>query len=153
MEFNRGNVDGELFRLTLIEERYTTDFVRSSTALILLTNSLFTRPDIDAFDTRHPIGFQSGVAWQEDFVKGKPSLLFYTANQMFKAYANKKLDVFLAAPFEVRQYNDIYPLSPLPIEAEVISKLPLYHYLSSDFAPFMEKLDAYLSSNQPFRDF
>lgn len=147
--FNEKLVDGEFFRLSLVEERYSRPFVRSAIPLFQISNALWLHPD-EKKSERLPIGYVLGVVWQEEYMKDRHGVTFSSSSKMLDYYQKGRLSGFLASTnpniAQLRQGG----LQPAPIRGKLISKLSLYHYLGLEHAGFMEKLSELLIRDNPF---
>ncbi len=148
--FNRGVVDGEVFRLRQAEEHYERSYIRSEQPLFTLANSFWVHPVLRE-NKRLPIGYLLGVVWQENYMKTRQGRSFTDVDQRFDAYYNGQIKGFLAADFSVAARVKSNLISPIPERSEVLLEAPLYHYLGKEFAPIMKRLSEMLK-RQPFKD-
>jgi len=147
--FNEKFVDGEFFRFSLVEERYSRAFVRSAVPLFQISNSLWLHPDEEKRD-RLPIGYVLGVVWQEEYMKDRHGVSFSNSKKLFDYYQKGRLSGFLASNNPTLAQLGDGKLQTPPIQGKLISKLSLYHYLGIEHADFMEKLSELLIRNNPF---
>jgi len=147
--FNSGSVDGEIMRLAKAEGAYEREFVRSQKPLFSLTYSLWHHPNRKEKE-RLKTGYTLGVVWQEDHMKDKRGERFHNGANLFKAYNAGRLSGFLSADMSVRKLVSEGALSPEPIKAQLILSAPMYHYLASEFAPFMTLLSAKILERKAF---
>ncbi len=148
--FNNGYVDGELFRLAIIEPSYKRDFIRSSVPLFYLSNSLWVHADENKRE-RFPYGYILGVKWQEDFDGYENMRRFSNIEEMFKAYTAGHLAGFLASDFSVKLKISSGELLPEPIVEKKWLEAPFYHYLGAEFAPFMARISGLLNTRGPLQ--
>jgi len=148
--FNFGRVDGELYRLTKIEPQYTRPFSRSSVPLMHISNVLWLHPDSNvATNPNRPLGYLLGVAYQEEYMKNKNGRAFHTPNEMYEAYRREHISGFLASESSVNVQVKRMGL-PEPIVGEVLSRVPIYHYVGAEFSPFMEEFSTLIEKTRVF---
>ncbi len=152
--FNNRSVDGEIYRLSLVENAYNIPFVRSSVALLYLKNALWENPDREIAQKR-PMGYVRGIKWHDEYtasLKGHVNMIsFGSEENMFQAYERGSIGSFLTEKqsVDLLQAQSFFKTSPKMVK--VISNLPLYHYLNADYADFMKKFSAYLVAHKPFQ--
>jgi len=150
--FNEHRVDGELFRIEKAEASYHRKYIRSSVSLMTLSNTLWLYPDKE-IQEKYPIGYVLGIVWQEHSIKKYQGLAFHDEEKMFEAYRRGRLGGFLSSDLTVNTWlmSNHFSPAPNPVASEVLMVVPLYHYLSAEFRPFMEKLSELLATQNPFR--
>ncbi|NVJ92388.1 MAG: hypothetical protein HWE34_12060 [Methylocystaceae bacterium] len=152
--FNNRSVDGEIYRLSLVENAYNIPFVRSSVALLHLKNALWENPDREIAQKR-PMGYVRGIKWHDEYAasfKEQGNMIsFGSEENMFQAYERGSIGSFLTEKqsVDLLQAQSFFKTSPKMVK--VISDLPLYHYLNADYADFMKAFSAYLVKNKPFK--
>ncbi len=149
LHFNKGLVDGEFFRLKLVEKAYQREFVRSSPPLFTLYNSLWLHPD-PSISEKYPHGYVIGIVWQERYMKNRNGILFHSVEKMYETYRNGRLGGFLGTHHSVKAQIASGRLPIAPILGKVIMAEPLYHYLGSEYAPFMQRFSALIKEKDPF---
>jgi len=157
LHFNRGLVDGELYRGIPAEKNYSRAFVRSPVPLLEISNRLWRNPSNT--DPKAPIAYTLGVAWQEKYIASNTAKTGITHTpimyntEKYEAYAKGRIKRFLSADTNVEDMieKNILGNTPQPIIEKTIATLPLYHYLGAEFTPFMEKFSALVSQTNPFR--
>jgi len=155
LHFNRKMVDGELYRLRLVENAYERDFVRSLVPLFKLTNAVWENPNGTAA-TDKPLGYVKGIKWHETFVKEyvleTPKLVqFNTEKNLYDAYVRGAIGSFLSEKQTVNLLIDDDKLSLIPRLKKAIETKPLYHFLDSKYVEFMADFSKYIQNNQPFK--
>lgn len=152
LHFNQNLVDGELFRLPLIEPHYINPIARSNEPLFKLTNGLWGRhKSIDP--NNNIVGYVKGIAWHDDYLKKHPStktVAFASDDQAIAAYFRKSIDFFLSEKQTVTLYLISHGNKRPPYLVQEISALPLYHYLNADYAPFMTAFSKYIKEQKSF---
>jgi len=153
--FNKSAVDGELYRLRLIESQYKTAFVRSSTPVFSLTNALWVHPS-PAIAEKKRTAYVLGIAWHEKFVVALPVeqrakyVKYHSDGQVFAAYNRGAIGSFLTEKQSIDILLKKNAIRPIPVLKKVISSLPLYHYLGKRYAKFMADFSAELARDNPF---
>jgi len=147
--FNHSMVDGEVYRLQVVEPLYTRAFSRSAQPLFELTSSLWLHPT--SFEGRKPpIGYILGIVWMEERMKTQEGKAYHSEAEMYDAYNRGHLSGFLAGDIAVHNMIAKGSFIMPPKQGKVENRVPLYHYLGKEFSPFMEKLSAVLKT-QPFK--
>jgi len=150
VEFNRGKIDGELIRLSIVEKLYTVPFIRSSRPLFTLPHSLWVHPNAPI----HATAYLLGVIWQRNYMEEKENgISFPSYDAMFEAYNQGKVTAFLANDISVQAWLDENKLKPLPHIKETMSQAPVFHYLSPDFKEFSDVFSDYVAEHKPFEIF
>lgn len=149
LHFNKGLVDGELYRLSQVEKKYSRPFVRSATPLFQISNALWLHPD-QKVRRRFPIGYVLGVIWEEQYIKDRNGVSFPSTTIMFASYQKGLISGFLASDNLVSAQIAKDRLLPSPILGELISSTPVYHYLGLEYAEFMGKVSEVLIKDNPF---
>lgn len=150
--FNNNLVDGETFRFSIIEKKYTKLFVRSSTPMLNLTNALWEHPD-KAVSKKMPIAHVLGIMWQDKYVAETPSdklKTFYSQQEITAAYRRGTVGSFLASKQSLNISSKNQDMTPPPLLKKTISSLPLFHYLNTKYAKFMGDFSEELRLNNPF---
>ena len=148
--FNSKMVDGELLRHKMAEKEYSRAFVRSSVPLFTIANTLWVHPDAQVRE-RFPIGYILGIIWQEEFVKNRKNVrALHSLSDAEKSFKNNELGGFLAADKTVDMMLATGTWTVKPIAKEVVTTIPLYHYLAVEHAPFMRRFSNFLESHHPF---
>ncbi len=148
-EFNAGTVDGEIYRLTLIEKHYKQSYIRSRLPLTIINSSLFENPE-EKVAKRRPIGYLRGVAWMEEYPIKRKKVVFNNFSSMFQAYERKAIGGFLAADNAVAQRIASGELQNTPQKIKTVISMHLYHYLKPEYGDFLEVLSSYVEHNRPF---
>jgi hypothetical protein len=154
-EFNLSNVDGELFRLPLIEDKYTTTFVRSSEPLITINNAVWSNPDTKIAQSK-PLGYTLGIAWQEKFISTRLTdhtvrvLKFGSGEETYDAFNRGLIGSFLAEKQSVQLMLRDKKLDFSPTLQQTVKTQNLYHYLDKKYAKFMADFSKYLRAKTPF---
>lgn len=151
--FNNGTIDGELYRLPVGAKNYTRSYVQSEAPLFEITNSLWVKPG----SKRHsdgPIGYVIGVAWQEAYLESNnlPKSGHRDIGDMIGHYNAGTFDRFLAEDTNIVAAirDGEFGAENIPVQLEVLNAGPLYHYLATEFAPFMTRFSEYVNAHQPF---
>ncbi|WP_419902291.1 hypothetical protein [Kiloniella sp.] len=147
--FNNGSVDGEMYRIKGVEPRYSRNFVRSELPLFTLTGSIWLHPDKGMHESL-PTGYVLGLIWNEKYMAGRRGKVFKSLDEVFKAYEEGELGGFLCSDLAVQHRISNNEFAKPPYLGERIMAAPLYHYLGSEFTPFMELFSSYLRSHTPF---
>jgi len=147
--FNKHLVDGEFFRLKIAEKAYKREFVRSTTPLFTLYNSIWFHPD-PVIREKYPQGYLLGIVWHEEYMKDRQGIAFHDAKSMFQTYSNGRLSGFLSSRQTVQAMVKSGKLSPTPIMEHVIISAPLYHYLGAEYASFMTQFSELIRVKDPF---
>jgi hypothetical protein len=146
LEFNMGQIDGEVFRLKVVEKLYTRPFIKSASPLKYLNSSNWIRPS-----NKSPIlGYSIGIVWQENYMKDKRGVSFHNNYVMFQAYNNGTINGFLANDIIVRNAIQKGELKPTPIKKENLVSAPIHHYIGAEFSDFMAAFSAYIAQHKPF---
>jgi len=155
-EFNSADVDGELYRLRIIEDKYVRPFLRSVQPLFSLTNAVWVHPD-PAIADAHPLGYVLGIAWHEKFVSELPVgdatrlLKFHSEDDVVAAYNKGVIGSFLTEKQTVDILVQGGAIVPAPVRKTTISAQPLYHYLGREFGPFMGDFSTLLTRDNLFK--
>ncbi len=148
--FNAGVVEGEIFRLPVVEKLYQRKFVRSTSPLFLFKNYLWVHPD-DRVRQHNPIGYVFGAIWQEDYANTHTNIRkFHNYTEMIGAYNRGNIGGFLSALQTGKIMIREKLLMPPPLAKEHISSEPIYHYLTHDLAPFMKHLSHEIKKQDAF---
>lgn len=140
--FNQHQVDGEVFRLALIEDRYRRDFVRSAEPVGEVRNALWYRAGKRPDPNWQYVGYIRGIVWQEVATKGKDSRVLTDHAALLRAYNEGKIDGFLLAMSTVEDFYATGQLDDLPeMVGEPLMIRPIYHYLGAEYAPFMRRFN------------
>lgn len=155
--FNQEKIDGELYRLKLIESAYTKKFARSAVPLFEITNAVWVHPNLIDIKTE-AIGYIIGIAWHEKFIAEAGENIPYrrvkfdNEEDMLAAFNNRKIGSFLSESQSVSLLSSQDRYVTTPAKFQSIESLPLYHYLQGKYAPFMKAFSTYLKVNDPFGD-
>ncbi|MDV7340084.1 hypothetical protein RYZ26_10805 [Terasakiella sp. A23] len=154
LEFNKGQVDGELYRNPVAEQFYDRPFVRSRIPLIELSQGVFTAPDIADYQNT-TIGYVSGIKWHDLFVQNKSHdtkryVRFNSMTQLFDAYDQGRIKSFLSSDMAVGIHTKQHGFKITPRFDLLIGKLELYHYLGAEHKTTMEKISDYIEAHKPF---
>lgn len=145
--FNAQSVDGELFRLQVIEKHYKVPFVRSQHPVLQITQGVWIRNGHE-LRAASIIGYVIGRRWQEDFAGAQPQsyrLIEYSlSKEMFADFNAGRLDGFLSSSENIDPLLESKVLNGRPILAVKTGDRPLYHYLHEDYAPFMAEFSKLL---------
>jgi len=153
LSFNRSLVDGELFRLSLIEKKYEKTFVRSTTPMLQLVNALWEHPSPSVAENK-PMAFVLGIAWHEKFISettGTKAIRFSSDHELVAAYNRGAVGSFLTEKQSINLLHKKRAIHPAPVLKKTISALPLYHYLDKKYAKFMADFSEELRQHQPFQ--
>lgn len=149
ISFNKKDIDAELMRLPLVEEKYTVAFIRSSRPIFQLYSYLWINPDEER--VKHlPYGYVKGTLWQERYAQGKEFAAFYNTQNLLRAYNAQQIAGFLASGTAIKKKIHNNALHPVPVPLIEANRAPLYHYLHDDLKPFVLRLDSYLEEYTPF---
>jgi len=149
MYFNKNLADGEFFRLPLAEVLYSRSFVRSDTPLFYISNTLWLHPDPKVRESL-PLGYLLGVVWEEEYMKSRDGMAFYSNIEVYDAYQKGLISGFFDSSYLANTQFDYLDLQPAPVLGKYISKLPLFHYLGVEHAEFMGKVSEVLKTNNPY---
>jgi hypothetical protein len=154
LHFNGGKVDGELYRLRLVEGAYERKFVRSDVALFPLTNDLWVHPDPKVAETK-AFGYVLGLKWHEAYIqknalKIKKLAQFPSEEKLFAAYNRGAIGSFLSEKQTIDVLEKTHKLVQRPLLKEVVETKSLYHYLGDEFTPFMNDFSRRLQQDNPF---
>ncbi len=149
--FNKGEIDAEVFRLTLVEKKYQRPFLRSQTPVLQLYSYLWVTPEYEETDQR-PLGYVKGILWQEAYVKGKRFSAFHNTTNLLKAYNSGKIAGFLASGTAIRLKTEKNVLSPPPIAFQQVHSAPLYHYTQEGYRKFIILFDQHIEKHNPFAE-
>lgn len=144
VEFNAGKVDGELFRLPIIEKFYQVGFVRSKRPIFTLQQGVWIKAG-KRLQKGSLIGYVIGRRWQEEYAEQNHEAYRFVkysgSNELRVDYHAGQLDGFLSASPTIDQLmisGKLYEKPELALETSVVS---LYHYLHQQYAPFMKEFD------------
>lgn len=151
--FNEGAVDGELFRMHLIEAAYQQPFIRSSIPVVALENALWVRSDLTA-NADLPYGYILGIKWHEEFIAGpghddgRRYKKYSTEAESFADLAAGKLKGLLTDQQTITLFRQS-ARHDLVLEKEIdVGSSHLYHYLHADFSDFMQAFSTVLKGKQ-----
>lgn len=150
--FNKSLVDGELFRLELIEGKYEKAFVRSTSPVMRITNAIWEHPS-QAIVVNRPTGYTLGIAWQEKYVSETPDRSFrkfYNDTEMINAYNRGAIGSFLLEKQSIKILQEKTEMNPSPILKKTLSVLPLYHYLDIKYLNIMTDFSEKIRLRRPF---
>ncbi|MHA7775801.1 hypothetical protein [Roseibium sp. M-1] len=149
VEFNAGNVSGELYRLPVIEGSYTVDFVRSAVPVLEVQQSIWTHPKRELSEDS-VIGYTIGRKWQEDVAASESDryrfVEYSTSGEMLDDFTRFGLDGFLASLLAVDALVKDGNLSEMPVMARLIGVTQVYHYLEAGHTPFMTDLSGLIGN-------
>lgn len=149
--FNQYTVDGELYRLPIIEKNIPGLLcVLMYLSLLLSTHygdiqSLILYPVC-------PLGIYGGILWQEEYMKGRRAKIFNSFEDLLTAFNNEEVGSFLSADFSISFYQNQKGFKVRPIKSKEIGKADLYHYLGAEFEPFMKRFSNFLVENPTFSE-
>lgn len=149
--FNKSIVDGEFYRLPLVEGEYSRPFVRSAVPLFYISNVLWLHPDKKARKNL-PIGYVHGIVWEEKYMKNRAGVAFFSSVEMYDSYQKGRISGFLSSSHSFNTRPDNLNLHPIPIFGALISKLPLFHYLGTEHTDFMKQISELLINENPFNN-
>ncbi len=148
VEFNHGEVGGELIRLPIVESRYEKEFVRSSVPVLEVKKALWSHPD-RLHSADQLIGYQLGVLWQKRYASQfDNSVRFYSNKEMYKAYEQGRVSSFLATYVIASDVTSRASFTVAPVIQKQLPGGPLYHYLAKEYAPLMQQLSRLLQSQR-----
>jgi len=147
LEFNMGQVDGEVFRLKVVEKLYTKPFAKSASPLYHLNSSYWINPN----SKNSAIGYSLGIVWQENYMKNQRGISFRDNLVMFHAYNNGRIKGFLASDKTVRTFIKKGVFKIPPVQKENLLSAPIHHYLKAEFNDFMAVFSAYVEEHKPFK--
>jgi len=137
--FNKKEIDAELMRLPLAEKKYTVAFTRSSRPIFELYSYLWLNPDKERVQ-RLPYGYVKGTLWQERYAENNKFAAFYNTENLLRAYNAQQIAGFLGSGAAIRKKIRNNALHPVPIPIKEANRAPLYHYLQTDYKPFLLRL-------------
>jgi len=150
--FNRGDVDGELYRLSVTESKYGTDFVRSNVPLYIYRAGIWENPTTEIADTR-PLGFVRGMTWQVSYANKNPqtrSVQFNAPSDAIEAYQRQSIGSFLSGEPMMKARMHHEKIFPQPVLKDVLIEKPIYHYLHKRYAKFMTDFSDEVTRSDPF---
>jgi len=150
--FNKGNIDGEIFRTPLAASHYTRAHIRSEHPLFEVSQSLWVKPGSED-QSDNPVGFLMGIAWQEDYLSrtGLPKSGHRHMSDLIDHYNKGVISQFLAADTNVIaaiENGDFHGSAPERKSTIVID--PLYHFLGAEYELFMKRFSDYIVKHDPF---
>jgi len=152
IEFNTGKVDGELFRLRLIEKFYTAGFVRSQYPLLQVQQGIWIKNGSELKKGAF-LGYVIGRRWQEEYAEDHQDRFrfveYSSAAEMRQDYHSGQLAGFLAASPTIDELLKNGKLTERPELALKIHVVKIFHYLSGRYAPFMAEFDKLLAGCDP----
>lgn len=148
--FNRGEVDGELMRLPVIEGKYKVPFIRSVPYFrfnLALWGAKFTEVT--------SLGYLRGLAWHEKFVQkfreqGMSIHVFNSNEKMYRAFLRGRINGFLSAERMMRLFFEERLLVGQVALKETLLAPKVSMYLKPDFKEFVADLNDYLLQHKPF---
>ena len=150
-EFNRGYIDGEVYRLPVYEKRLKRDFIRSSVPIFTAENAVWHHPD-PAVRAGFPLGYIRGVVFAEEYLANKKNRAFDSTAELADAYQRGKLSGFLLNDFVVGKLTASGLLVPEPVKGEFLAHSKFYHYLKKNYAPFMEAFSQHIKDYHPLSE-
>lgn len=150
--FNSGHIAGEVYRLKVVEKRYTRRFVRSERPVFTVHLSRWGLEDRVTADSL-PVGFRLGIVWAENAASAHSrSLRYFSDDKMFSDFSSSNIGSFFIADetmdFHINQ--DLFQRPPVKIEEIGVDYL--YHYLDEEYVPFMKRFDAKFREIYPDSD-
>ena len=82
-------------------------------------------------------------------MKNRNGRAFHTPEQMYEAYRRGRISGFLASESSVNVQVKRKGL-PKPIVGEVLSRVPIYHYLGAEFSPILAKFSKLIEKTRVF---
>ncbi|WP_421780854.1 hypothetical protein [Kiloniella litopenaei] len=149
--FNNASFDGELYRVRIAESKYKRTFVRSDTPIFTVNHSLWSHPNQD-LSSQLPVGYVRGVLWQEKYMDGRRGKIFNSVEDAFRAFDNGEVGAFLSSDFSVFSHLNQSGFQIIPRRLKKIKTAFLYHYLGSEFAPFMKRFSKYILLHSSFSE-
>jgi len=152
--FNASIVDGELFRLKMIEAEYKKPFVHS-TELFRMTTALWMHPS-PSIAQKNPTAYILGIVWQEEYVSGRLARdpgkyqKYHTHQQVLSAYNRGLIGHLLSEKQSVEILRKRGEIKPVPVLEKTLGSLPVYHYLDEKYAEFIADFSAEIARDNPF---
>jgi len=148
-ESNNGDVDGEVFRISNVQKKYT-NLIMVPTQINVLQAVVFSKEfafEVNGWSSlvNYNIGIQLGIKFAERGTKGMNRIMVDTNEQLFKMLNNGRVDIAVAAlsnglkTIRLLNFTDIKILQP------PIKEFPLYHYLNKKHADLVPKINDVLS--------
>lgn len=138
--FNAHEVSGELFRLPMIEGSYEAQFVRSEQPVLVAQEAIWIHAS-RSLSTDSKIGYVIGRWWQEKHAEANVAqhryVKYSNSEDLWLDYERHLVDGFLANNILVETVLKRGIISEKPVMAQLIRTSRMYHYLDSEFAPFM----------------
>jgi len=154
VEFNKGKVDGELYRLAITETKYKTPFVRSGVPLYQYRAGVWRNPSLHEHHGK-PLGYVRGLTWQVKYIESHPEIRaveFDSPGNVLDAYQRGAISGFLSGEPMMHPKLANHEIFPTPILDKVLIDKPIYHYLHADYTPFMRDFSAKVEKNNFFKN-
>lgn len=156
VDFNKYRMDGELYRLDLVESSYERDFIRSRTPLFSLKNSLWLRKELKNSQASKIVGYVPGINWHAKVVKENTRqdinfAPFHTETELYNAYLGHKIVGFLSEKqtVDLLMREDRFEIRPVDIVN--YGERPLYHYLGGEFQELMDRFSNFIAKENPYQ--
>jgi hypothetical protein len=155
VHFNRSLIDGEQFRIEIIESQYDKPFVRSAVPMFSITGAIWAHPE-PATSQGRPLAYVLGFAWQENYVSAgnfapaAVAVKFKSDVEAIEAYNRRVVGSFMSTSQTMKIHNQKGRMIPKPVLHKVVSKTSVYHYLDPKYAKFMADFSEVLRRQDPF---
>ncbi len=153
VHFNNGMLEGDIFRLELIEKHLQVPFVKSHVPLFHVSGYLYQNMTVKNAKER-PFGYLRGVQWQKEYAQKHPknSMVINDEESLFLQYRSGVLKRFLSGAFRVNHRIQEGFFDVPPVAVEKIFTQPLWHYLHADYADFMKAFSDYVTKHKSFAE-
>lgn len=145
--FNAHDVSGELFRLRMVEGTYAVDFVRSGQPVLEAQQAIWIHGST-TLNANSKIGYVIGRLWQENHARANVAqhrfVKYSNSADLWLDYERHLVDGFLASNILAETILEKGVISEEPVMAQLIRTSRMYHYLGSEFAPFMSEFSELL---------
>lgn len=153
--FNNEKIDGELFRLTMIERAYQKAFIKSD-ALFEMNLGVF-QAGPQKKQPVYDIGYVLGVKWNEEYLKQnfskyKSTRRYTTVPEMLGALVRGQIRYALSEERTVRWFYEQHEYLSEAIMVEQFNSFPVFHYLDAQYAEFMTDFNKYIRTVNPFSE-
>lgn len=155
MHFNNAVSDGEVMRLSVVEPSYTRAFARTAQPLFEIQNAVWRRKNASKNDAQI-YGFTLGIKWTEIHSQYDPEnreyVPFSHQSDLLNALNSEKILGYLSSSQGITLRAEAGLLKfPMIMEQE-ISRLPVFHYVATEFRPALRALEVVISEKKIFED-
>lgn len=143
-----GSIDGELFRISGIEQTYTNLVpvevpLSASIWRVLTVEKMF---EVDGWESLRPyrIGVRHGIATTDRGTEGMNTFKANTNEQLITMLINGRVDIVIMSENNIKGLTNLITNSPIVTLEEPVQVIPVYHFLHRSNISLLPKVLAVL---------